>query len=111
MRRTRGEAADSTSGRTPAVAPSDRSRPLPSKGRTFPNQREREVVDFLLENDRGGIAAVEVKAAATRDWRWLKKLADARDDGSRSGIVVYAGDQTIPLGGWRWAVPFSGLWT
>jgi hypothetical protein len=67
----------------------------------------------VLENDRGEIAAVEVKAAATlraRDRRWLKKLADAQGDGCRSGIVVYAGDQTIPLGGWRWAVPFSGLW-
>jgi hypothetical protein len=25
-------------------------------------------------------------------------------------IVVYAGEQTIPLGRKLWAVPYSGLW-
>ena len=67
----------------------------------------------MLENNRGEVAAVEVKAAATlrsSDWKWLKKLADARGERFRAGIVVYAGEQTVPLGGRLWAVPYSGLW-
>lgn len=81
--------------------------------RLFHYQREREDVDFVLENNRGDVAAVEVKAAATLragDWRWLKKLADARGESFRAGIVIYAGEQTVPLGRRLWAVPFSGLW-
>jgi hypothetical protein len=49
----------------------------------------------VLENNRGEIAAVEVKAGATlrsSDWKWLKKLAEARGQSFRAGIVVYAGD-------------------
>ena len=55
----------------------------------------------MLENNRGEIVGVEVKAAATlraSDWKWLKKLADARGESFKAGIVVYAGEQTIPLG-------------
>jgi predicted AAA+ superfamily ATPase len=81
--------------------------------RLFHYQRDREDVDLVLENNRGEVAAVEVKAAATlrsSDWKWLKKLANARGESFRAGIVVYAGEQTVPLGGRLWAVPYSGLW-
>ena len=27
-----------------------------------------------------------------------------------AGIVIYAGEQTLPLGGRLWAMPYSGLW-
>jgi uncharacterized protein len=81
--------------------------------RLFHYQRDREDVDLVLENNAGEVAAVEVKAAATlrsNDWKWLKTLADARADSFRAGIVIYAGEQTIPLGQRIWAVPYSGLW-
>jgi uncharacterized protein len=81
--------------------------------RMFHYQRDREDVDLVLENNRGEIAAVEVKASATLrrgDWRWLKKLAESRAERFRAGIVVYAGEQTVPLGRKLWAVPYSGLW-
>ena len=81
--------------------------------RLYHYQRDREDVDLVLENNRGQIVGVEVKAAATlraRDWKWLAKLEDARGDMFRAGIVVYAGEQTIPLGRKLWAVPYSGLW-
>jgi predicted AAA+ superfamily ATPase len=81
--------------------------------RLFHYQRDHEDVDLVLENNRGEVAAVEVKAAATlrsSDWKWLKKLADARADSFRAGIVVYAGEQTVPLGRRIWAIPYSGLW-
>lgn len=82
--------------------------------RLYHYQRDREDVDVVLENNRGDIVGVEVKAAATlraSDWKWLKKLADVRGESFKAGIVVYAGEQTIPLGGRLWAVPYSGLWT
>jgi uncharacterized protein len=81
--------------------------------RLYHYQRDREDIDLILENNRGEIAALEVKAAATlrgSDWKWLKKLADVRGESFRAGIVVYAGEQTIPLGSRLWAVPYSGLW-
>ena len=49
--------------------------------RLFHYQREREDIDFIIENNAGEIAAVEVKAAATidrRDRRWLERLREAR---------------------------------
>jgi predicted AAA+ superfamily ATPase len=81
--------------------------------RLYHYQRDREDVDLVLENNRGDVVGVEVKAAATlraTDWKWLKKLAEARGEAFKAGIVVYAGEQTIPLGRRLWAVPYSGLW-
>jgi predicted AAA+ superfamily ATPase len=80
--------------------------------RIYHYQRDREDVDLVLEDNRGRIVGVEVKAAASLrggDARWLKKLAEARFDQFAAGIVVYAGEQTIPLGNRVWAMPFSGL--
>lgn len=77
-------------------------------------QREREDIDFVLENRAGDIAAIEVKAKASlssRDWKWLAALRDARYDTFKSGIVIYSGEQTLPLGDRLWAVPYAGLWT
>jgi uncharacterized protein len=82
--------------------------------RLFHYQRDREDIDFIIENNAGEIAAIEVKAAATigrRDRRWLERLRDARSDTFRAGIIIHAGAQTIPLGDRLWAVPFNGLWT
>lgn len=76
-------------------------------------QRGREDVDLVLENRRGEIAAIEVKASATvrsGDRRWLEKLRDARTSDFKAGIVIYSGAQTIPLGDRLWAVPYAGLW-
>jgi predicted AAA+ superfamily ATPase len=81
--------------------------------RLFHYQRDREDVDFIIENNAGEIAAVEVKAAATidrRDRRWLERLREARPDRFRAGIILHAGAQTTPPGDRLWAVPFSGLW-
>lgn len=82
--------------------------------RLFHYQRDREDVHFIIENNAGEIAAVEVKAAVTidrRDRRWLERLREARPDRFRAGIILHAGAQTTPLGDRLWAVPFSGLWT
>lgn len=81
--------------------------------RAYHYQRERQDVDLILETRAGEIAAVEVKAKASlrpTDWKWLASLRDARGDGFKSGMVIYSGEQTIPLGDKIWAVPYSGLW-
>lgn len=82
--------------------------------RMFHYQRDREDVDFIIENNAGEIAAVEVKASATidrSDRRWLERLRDARSAKFKAGVIIHAGAQTTPLGDRLWAVPFSGLWT
>jgi uncharacterized protein len=76
-------------------------------------QRDEEV-DIVLENNAGEVACIEVKAAATvrpSDWRTMGKLRDARGDKFRAGVVIYSGEQTIPLGDRLWAAPVSGLWS
>ncbi len=81
--------------------------------RAYHYQRERQDVDFILENRAGDLTAIEVKAAASlrsADWRWLATLRDAWGAKFKSGIVIYSGEQTIPLGDRLWAVPYAGLW-
>jgi uncharacterized protein len=81
--------------------------------RLYHYQREREDIDVVLEWNDGSIAAVEVKSRATvrrRDWSALAKLRDRRGSPFRAGVVLYTGEQTVPLGDRLWAVPVSGLW-
>lgn len=73
----------------------------------------RDEVDIVLESRSGEIAAIEVKAAATldtRDSRPMVKLRDRRRDSFVAGVVLYTGQQTVPLGDRVWAMPISGLW-
>jgi predicted AAA+ superfamily ATPase len=70
-------------------------------------------VDIVLEANSGDIVAIEAKASASlgrRDWRALAKLRDACGDRFRAGVIVYTGEQTIPLGDRLRAMPVSGLW-
>ena len=70
-------------------------------------------VDIVAENPAGELIAVEVKAAATvneRDLRGLKKLSGLAGDRFRMGILLYDGDETVPVGDHIWAVPISSLW-
>ena len=81
--------------------------------RLYHYQREREDVDVVLEWNDGSIAAIEVKSRATvrqDDWKWVAKLRDQRDSTFRAGVVLYTGEQTVPLGDRLWAVPLSALW-
>jgi len=81
--------------------------------RLYHYRQGREEIDLILESRAGDIAAIEVKAIATvrpRDYAAIAKLRDARGTHFKAGIVVYAGQQTVPLGDRMWAVPVSGLW-
>jgi predicted AAA+ superfamily ATPase len=70
-------------------------------------------VDVVIENSAGQLVGVEVKASATvkeRDLRGLKKLANLAGDQFTAGVLLYDGDETMPLGSRLWAAPLSTLW-
>ncbi len=70
-------------------------------------------VDVVIENSVGQLVGVEAKASATvkeRDLRGLKKLASLAGDQFTAGVLLYDGDETMPLGSNLWAAPLSTLW-
>ena len=70
-------------------------------------------VDVVIENTAGQLVGVEVKASTTvkeRDLRGLKKLSSLAGDQFAAGVLLYDGDETMPLGSNIWAAPLSTLW-
>jgi hypothetical protein len=70
-------------------------------------------VDFVIENTAGELTCIEVKASATvseSDLKGLKKLASLAGDQFKMGVVLYNGEETLPLGQHLWAAPLSSLW-
>jgi predicted AAA+ superfamily ATPase len=70
-------------------------------------------VDAVLENRRGQVVGIEVKAASTvgpGDFRGLRRLADRLGDDFLVGIVLYTGTSTLPFGERLRAMPVSALW-
>lgn len=73
---------------------------------------EREI-DVVVERPSGEIVGVEVKASATvraRDFSGLQHLRDQLGQRFAGGVVLYAGERTVPFGPKLWAVPVEGLW-
>jgi uncharacterized protein len=81
---------------------------------TFWHLREGDrEVDVIVERPSGEIAGVEVKASATvrpDDFRGLVHLRDRVGDRLVGGVVVYAGERTLPFGDRLWAVPLQAIW-
>ena len=74
---------------------------------------DRVEVDVVVENAAGQLIGVEVKASATvreSDLRGLKKLAGLAGSAFKMGVLLYDGDETLPVGGNIWAAPLSTLW-
>ena len=70
-------------------------------------------VDLVIENAAGELVGVEVKAAATvkpSDLRGLRKWSGLAGDRFKMGVVLYDGNETLPLGDGLWAAPLSTLW-
>lgn len=68
-------------------------------------------VDIVLEDRRGRVVGIEVKArtrVARRDFGGLEALADAAGDRFVRGIVCYTGDQVAPFGERFLALPMVG---
>jgi uncharacterized protein len=75
--------------------------------------KEKNEVDFVIENAAAEIVGIEVKAAATvggNDFKGLKKLADATGKAFKLGVVLYDGEQALPFGERMYAAPVSCLW-
>ena len=75
--------------------------------------RDQLEVDAVLEDRRGRVIGIEVKAAATvraDDFRGLRYLADLLGDDFLAGFVLYTGPSTLPFGDKFRAVPVGVLW-
>ena len=71
-------------------------------------------VDAVLERRGGKVVGVEVKASASlsrRDFRGLETLREERGDAFVAGVVIHAGEQTLPFGDRLWGLPVSALWS
>ncbi|CAK7031337.1 MAG: putative protein [Desulfovibrio sp.] len=71
-----------------------------------------EEVDVVLEDRAGRVAAVEVKLSASvssHDIKGLAALRDALGDHFVRGVVVYTGQEVIPMGDRIFAVPVGVL--
>lgn len=70
-------------------------------------------VDVVIENAAGQVVGVEIKSSATvkeTDLRGLRKLAGLAGADFKMGVLLYDGDETLPLGDNIWAAPLSTLW-
>jgi predicted AAA+ superfamily ATPase len=75
--------------------------------------KDKVEVDIVLENRRGHVIAIDVKAGSTvraEDFRGLRHLADRTGDDLRVGVILYTGQQTLPFGPRLRAIPISALW-
>jgi predicted AAA+ superfamily ATPase len=70
-------------------------------------------VDVVIENAANQVVGVEIKSSATvkeSDLRGLRKLAGLAGADFKMGVLLYDGDETLPLGDNIWAAPLSTLW-
>lgn len=74
---------------------------------------EKVEVDIVIENAKGQLVGVEIKATATvkaSDFHGLKKLAALAGSQFKMGVLLYDGHATLPVGDGLWAAPISTLW-
>lgn len=70
-------------------------------------------VDIVIEDRRGHVVGVEVKASATvtgSDFAGLRRLAEACGERFVLGLVLHDGDRAVPFGPRLAAAPVSALW-
>jgi uncharacterized protein len=76
--------------------------------------KEKEEVDLVLEDSRGRIVGIEIKASATsrpQDFNGLRKLQEATNDKFVRGLVLHDHDRVTPISEKLHAAPISILWT
>ncbi len=83
---------------------------------TFSHYRtkDQDEVDIVIEDRRGRVVGIEVKASATvksDDFRGLRQLEQAVGDRFVRGLVLHDHDRVTPFGEKLRAAPLSILWT
>lgn len=83
---------------------------------TFSHYRtkDKDEVDLVIEDRRGRIIGIEIKASATvraDDFRGLRQLQEAVGDRFIRGLVLHDHDRVTPFGEKLRAAPLSVLWT
>ena len=73
-----------------------------------------EEVDFILETTDGSIVGIEVKSTSHfshKDTKGLRLLKDELKDQFKMGIVLYQGENVLPIDENIYAVPAHYMWT
>jgi len=76
--------------------------------------RDQIEVDIILQNRRGDVVGIEVKASssvADSDFSGLRHLQAKLGRDMLAGFVLYLGQQSLPFGDRLRAIPLSALWT
>jgi predicted AAA+ superfamily ATPase len=76
--------------------------------------RDRNEVDFVLQNAAGEIVGIEVKAAASvtrRDFQGLERLATIAGSAFVQGIVLYDGAHSLSFADKLHAAPVAAMWS
>lgn len=76
--------------------------------------QDKKEVDFVLENYNGEIVGIEVKLAGSvdnGDTKGLKVLKAEVGNKFKKGIIIYTGNEIVPLSEDIWAVPVNYLWS
>ena len=75
--------------------------------------KDQDEVGIIVEDERGAIVGIEIKASATvhtSDFKGIRKLANICGDGLKLGVVLYDGTTIVPFGDRLFAAPISCLW-
>jgi predicted AAA+ superfamily ATPase len=77
--------------------------------------RQQHEIDFIVQNSRGNILGIEVKAGSRvslkEDARHLLFFKNQlASDQAFTGVVLYTGQDTLPLEKNIFAVPLACLW-
>lgn len=76
--------------------------------------KDQDEVDVVIEDRRGRVIGIEVKASATvrpQDFRGLRQLQETTGDRFVRGLVLHDHDRVTPFGEKLQAAPLSVLWT
>jgi len=70
-------------------------------------------VDVILEDQRGKLVGIEIKASRTvskKDFAGLEAFSQDTKKNFLRGILLYGGTEVVPFGEKLWAWPISTLW-
>jgi uncharacterized protein len=86
--------------------------PSPARAYHFRTHAGDEV-DLVLEDARGRLVGIEIKATqspTSRDLRGLRALREGTSEKFVRGVLLYGGSETVAFGSDLHAVPLAALW-